>query len=246
MSIIVNDLVYTVNEGTTTRNILDGISCELPAARLVVVTGPSGSGKTTFLYALTGIITPTSGRVLLGDFDVYAHNPSERDAFRLQCTAYIFQHLNLFGFLDVRENIELSHNLKGERVSRDFRSRTNELLETLRLGDIADKPVQTLSGGEKQRVAIASAFLSGADYIFADEPTGNLDRNNSRIFMESLRERIDVSAASVVLVTHDSMVTEYADLRIHITDGRISDDDSDDVAAHGRGSRDGARCLGAR
>jgi putative ABC transport system ATP-binding protein len=245
MSIVVQDLVYTVTEGSTTRNILDGISCEVPAGQLVVVTGPSGSGKTTLLYALTGIITPTSGSVLLGDFDVYAHKAAERDAFRLRRTAYIFQHLNLFGFLDVRANIALSHDLKGERVPTEFHGRTDELLRTLRLGDIADKPVQTLSGGEKQRVAIASAFLSGADYIFADEPTGNLDSNNSRVFMESLRERIDESAASVVLVTHDRMVTEYADLRIHITDGRISDDDSDDVAAHGRGSRDGARRFGA-
>ncbi|MDF2869568.1 MAG: transporter family protein [Anaerocolumna sp.] len=216
-----NNLVYTIKEGQTVRNILNGISCEIQQGILTAISGPSGSGKTTFMYALAGLIESLQGEVLYGDKSIYDLRNVQRDNFRLNNINFIYQHLNLFGFMNVEDNIKLNYMLRNEKVSQELEARIDKYLEIMNLGNIRKKEIQTLSGGEKQRVAIIRAFVSGANYIFADEPTGNLDKKNSLLFMECLKGIMKESQSTVVLVTHDKKILDYGEQQLIIEDGKL-------------------------
>lgn len=216
-----NNLVYTIKEGQTVRNILNGISCEIQQGILTAISGPSGSGKTTFMYALAGLIESLQGEVLYGDKSIYDLRNVQRDNFRLNNINFIYQHLNLFGFMNVEDNIKLNYMLRNEKVSQELEARIDKYLEIMNLGNIRKKEIQSLSGGEKQRVAIIRAFVSGANYIFADEPTGNLDKKNSLLFMECLKGIMKESKSTVVLVTHDKKILDYGEQQLIIEDGKL-------------------------
>ncbi|OWR33184.1 ABC transporter [Saccharibacillus sp. O23] len=217
-------LIYTVEEGGRKRNILDGISCDIPEGALTTIGGPSGSGKTTFMYALAGLLQLSGGSVRYGtNVSIYDMKPKQRDAFRLERIGFIYQHLNLFGFLNVEENITLNYALRGKPVTPEVDARIDAYLEVMKLGPIRKKEIGALSGGEKQRVSIIRAFISDAPYIFADEPTGNLDRENSVLFMDCLKDMIGTNRSTVVLVTHESEIKAYGDRQITIVDGRIAE-----------------------
>lgn len=216
-----NNLVYTIKEGQTVRNILNGISCEIQQGILTAISGPSGSGKTTFMYALAGLIESLQGEVLYGDKSIYDLRNVQRDNFRLNNINFIYQHLNLFGFMNVEDNIKLNYMLRNEKVSQELETRIDKYLEIMNLGNIRKKEIQSLSGGEKQRVAIIRAFVSGANYIFADEPTGNLDKKNSLLFMECLKGIMKESQSTVVLVTHDKKILDYGEQQLIIEDGKL-------------------------
>lgn len=220
-NITTKNLVYTIMEGGKERNILDGIDCEIPQGKLTTISGPSGSGKTTFMYALSGLLESVKGNVVYGDESLYEMNFEERDKFRLENISFIFQHLNLMGFMNVEENIKLSQILRSEKTNKEFEDKIDEYLKIMNLGDIRKKSVQALSGGEKQRVAIIRAFMSGAKVIFADEPTGNLDSKNSSNFMECLKKIMEINDVTVVLVTHDKEIFKYGDKQILIEDGKL-------------------------
>ncbi len=219
--IVANNLTYTVMEGGKERDILKGIDCSIPKGALTTISGPSGSGKTTFMYALAGLSEEVKGEVSYGDVSLYSLGTTERDHFRLKNISFIFQHLNLFGFMNVEDNIRLNYILRNEKVSREVEERIDEYLDIMKLGEVRKKEIQTLSGGEKQRIAIIRAFISGAKYIFADEPTGNLDRENSYLFMDCLKDIMEESDATVVLVTHDNQIFQYGDNRLIIEDGKL-------------------------
>ena len=220
-NIVTTNLTYTVSEGGSQRNILNGIDCSIPKGKLTTISGPSGSGKTTFMYALSGLSEGVKGEVDFGDVSLYSLTQKERDHFRLQHIGFIFQHLNLFGFMNVEDNIKLNYILRNEKVSRSVEEKIDQYLDIMNLGKIRKKEIQTLSGGEKQRVAIIRAFISGAEYIFADEPTGNLDRENSLLFMDCLKKIMKEKAATVVLVTHDNKILNYGDSQMIIEDGKL-------------------------
>lgn len=214
-------LTYTVIEGESQRNILDNLNCEIEKGVLTTISGPSGSGKTTFMYALAGLIDTVQGEVQYEDTSIYSLKPTARDDFRLNNISFIYQHLNLFNFLNVEDNIKLSYILGNEKVSETVEKQIDRYLSIMNLGNIRKKEIQSLSGGEKQRVAIIRAFVSGAQYIFADEPTGNLDQKNSVQFMECLTDIMEETNATVVLVTHDSKILNYGKNQIIIEDGEI-------------------------
>lgn len=216
-----NNLVYTIKEGQSARNILNGISCEIQHGILTTISGPSGSGKTTFMYALAGLIESLQGEVLYGDKSIYDLRNTQRDNFRLNNINFIYQHLNLFGFMNVEDNLKLNYMLRNEKVNKELEARIDKYLEIMNLGNIRKKEIQSLSGGEKQRVAIIRAFVSGADYIFADEPTGNLDKKNSLLFMECLKDIMKESQSTVVLVTHDKKILDYGEQQLIIEDGKL-------------------------
>lgn len=220
-NISVNNLIYTVQEGSEKRNILNGIDCTIERGALTTISGPSGSGKTTFMYALAGLIEVDQGEVLYGETSLYKLKSAQRDQFRLNNISFIYQHLNLFGFLNVEDNIKLSHILRNEKVSKEVETKIDYYLQIMNLGDIRKKEIQSLSGGEKQRVAIIRAFISGAAYIYADEPTGNLDRKNSLMFMDCLQTVMKENDVAVILVTHDNQILEYGERKIHIEDGKL-------------------------
>lgn len=219
--IVANNLTYTVMEGGKKRDILKGIDCSIPKGTLTTISGPSGSGKTTFMYTLAGLSEEVKGEVNYGDVSLYSLGTSERDDFRLNNISFIFQHLNLFGFMNVEDNIRLNYILRNEKVSREVEKKIDQYMDIMKLGKVRKKEIQTLSGGEKQRIAIIRAFISGAKYIFADEPTGNLDKENSYLFMDCLKNIMKESDATVVLVTHDNEIFHYGDNRLIIEDGKL-------------------------
>ncbi len=220
--IVANNLTYTVMEGGKEKDILKGIDCSIPKGMLTTISGPSGSGKTTFMYTLAGLSEGVKGEVNYGDVSLYSLATSERDKFRLNHISFIFQHLNLFGFMNVEDNIRLNYILRNEKVSREVEEKIDAYMDIMKLGKVRKKEIQTLSGGEKQRIAIIRAFISGAKYIFADEPTGNLDRENSYLFMDCMKDIMKENDATVVLVTHDSHIFDYGDNRLIIEDGKIN------------------------
>jgi len=221
IGITAKNLIYTVQEGGQSRHILNGIDCSIKQGVLTTLSGPSGSGKTTFMYALAGLIESVRGDVSYDNLSIYALKPSQRDEFRLNNINFIYQHLNLFGFMNVEENIKLNYILKNEKAGSDVEKKIDHYLEIMNMRNIRKKEIRSLSGGEKQRIAIIRAFVSGAKYIFADEPTGNLDKKNSLLFMSCLKDIMKESDATVVLVTHDNKILDYGDQQLIIEDGQL-------------------------
>ncbi|MFH0920949.1 MAG: ABC transporter ATP-binding protein [Fibrobacterota bacterium] len=162
----------------------------------LTLTGPSGSGKSTLLNAVAGLIQPTSGQVLIDGVDLYALSKASRASFRGQKIGFVFQAFHLFPYLTVLQNVLAG----GGRFSRDHASALR-LLERVGLSDRAFHLPGELSVGEKQRVAVARAGFARPSIILADEPTGNLDAQNSRIVLDMLAE-LNRQGATLMLVTH--------------------------------------------
>ena len=205
--------------GKAARNALDGVSCEFRAGEVAAVVGPSGSGKTTLLSIMAGLDRPAHGEVYLGDREL---GGMDMDEYRRRYVSVIFQAFHLFPLLTVLENVCRPMELNG--VSEQ-EARERARLELERVGIAAEKhrryPSQ-LSGGEQQRVAIARALSSGAQILLADEPTGNLDGENSRNIVDILTRLAHEDGYCVVIVTHDPAVAEAADTVYTMTDGVLA------------------------
>lgn len=205
--------------GKAARNTLDGVSCEFRAGEVAAVVGPSGSGKTTLLSIMAGLDRPAHGEVYLGDREL---GGMDMDEYRRRYVSVIFQAFHLFPLLTVLENVCFPMELNG--VSEP-EARERARLELERVGIAAEKhrryPSQ-LSGGEQQRVAIARALSSGAQILLADEPTGNLDGENSRNIVDILTRLAHEDGYCVVIVTHDPAVAEAADTVYTMTDGVLA------------------------
>lgn len=212
-----NDVSYRY--GKAARNALDGVSCEFRAGEVAAVVGPSGSGKTTLLSIMAGLDRPAHGEVYLGDREL---GGMDMDEYRRRYVSVIFQAFHLFPLLTVLENVCFPMELNG--VS-EHEARERARLELERVGIAAEKhrryPSQ-LSGGEQQRVAIARALSSGAQILLADEPTGNLDGENSRNIVDILTRLAHEDGYCVVIVTHDPAVAEAADTVYTMTDGVLA------------------------
>ena len=212
-----NDVSYRY--GKAARNALDGVSCEFRAGEVAAVVGPSGSGKTTLLSIMAGLDRPAHGEVYLGDREL---GGMDMDEYRRRYVSVIFQAFHLFPLLTVLENVCFPMELNG--VSEP-EARGRARLELERVGIAAEKhrryPSQ-LSGGEQQRVAIARALSSGAQILLADEPTGNLDGENSRNIVDILTRLAHEDGYCVVIVTHDPAVAEAADTVYTMTDGVLA------------------------
>ena len=205
--------------GKAARNALDGVSCEFRAGEVAAVVGPSGSGKTTLLSIMAGLDRPAHGEVYLGDREL---GGMDMDEYRRRYVSVIFQAFHLFPLLTVLENVCFPMELNG--VSEP-EARERARLELERVGIAAEKhrryPSQ-LSGGEQQRVAIARALSSGAQILLADEPTGNLDGENSRNIVDILNRLAHEDGYCVVIVTHDPAVAGAADTVYTMTDGVLA------------------------
>lgn len=212
-----NDVSYRY--GKAARNALDGVSCEFRAGEVAAVVGPSGSGKTTLLSIMAGLDRPAHGEVYLGDREL---GGMDMDEYRRRYVSVIFQAFHLFPLLTVLENVCFPMELNGVS-EQEARERARCELE--RVGIAAEKhrryPSQ-LSGGEQQRVAIARALSSGAQILLADEPTGNLDGENSRNIVDILTRLAHEDGYCVVIVTHDPAVAEAADTVYTMTDGVLA------------------------
>ena len=209
-----------VNGAATRVTALREVSLALAAGSFTAVMGPSGSGKSTLLQCAAGLDAPTSGQVFVGGAEVPRSDEAELTEFRRERIGFVFQQYNLIPYLTVAQNVALPLRFAGKKV--DQRART-ALLARLGLAGLAGRLPAELSGGQQQRVAIARALLARPAVLFADEPTGALDRAGSRGVLDLLREAVDGFGQTVVMVTHDPVAAAWADAVIFLVDGGIVD-----------------------
>ena len=190
----------------------------LPAGKLTVVSGRSGGGKSTLLNILSGILAPTSGKVCYDDQDIYALSDEKLSEFRNRHIGYIPQGKSAVSSLTVLENIMLPLTLFGDRDDQEA-MRLMELFEIAHLKDVLPNE---MSGGELRRMAIARAMMRKPEVLFADEPTGDLDDQNTKLVFRVLREAADQGAA-VMVVTHEGEAAGYADRVYRMDAGELDD-----------------------
>jgi putative ABC transport system ATP-binding protein len=220
----VRGLTKTIATPTHSVDILKGIDLEIPRGQFAAIMGPSGSGKSTLLGLLAGLDGPTSGQILLDGEDITDLEEDQLALLRGRKIGFVFQSYHLIPTLTAQENVMLPIELSGN--SGDGTERARELLDSVGLLDRSDHyPVQ-LSGGEQQRVALARAFVVRPPILLADEPTGNLDTANGRVVLDLLVTLNRREETTLVLVTHDQQISEQADRRITLRDGRIVSDES--------------------
>jgi putative ABC transport system ATP-binding protein len=223
--IIMNDIalsaqqvVKTFGEGETLVQAVRGVDLEVPEGEVVLIMGPSGSGKTTLLSILGAMLRPTSGRVMAAGSDIAALPESKLPRFRAGTFGFVFQDFNLLGALTARENVEFALNLAGV-TGKPAHLRAEELLEGFGLASRLDFKPHKLSGGEKQRIALARALANRPPVILADEPTANLDSKIGHEIARLLRSAATEEQRAVVIVSHDNRLKEVADRILWLEDG---------------------------
>ncbi len=219
----VSGLTKTICTPTHRVDILKGIDLEIPRGQFAAIMGPSGSGKSTLLGLLAGLDAPTSGRIVLDGEDITGLEEDALALLRGRKIGFVFQSYHLIPTLTAEENVMLPLELSG--LSNGGSARARELLDSVGLLDRRDHyPVQ-LSGGEQQRVALARAFVGRPPILLADEPTGNLDTTNGHVVLDLLMTLNRREGTTLVLVTHDQQISEQADRRITLRDGRVVSDE---------------------
>ena len=200
---------------------LDSVSIGLYGGQFTAIMGPSGSGKSTLLHVLAGLDRPTSGEVYVGDTEITRLGDKALTMLRRDRIGFIFQSFNLLPTLTAAENIVLPLRIAGRKPDKDW---VASIVETVGLGGrLGHRPAQ-LSGGQQQRVAAARALASKPEIVFADEPTGALDRRSGTELLGLLRGAVDDLGQTVVMVTHDPMAASYADRVVFLADGHVADE----------------------
>ena len=199
---------------------LRDVSFAVEPGEFVSIVGPSGSGKSTLFYLLGGLTHATSGRVLIDGVDFSSLSDGERTKMRRARIGFVFQKFNLLPTLTARANIEIAYEISGraEALDQAFLTRLTDLLSIT--GRLDHRPSE-LSGGEQQRVAIARALITQPSIVLADEPTGNLDTENSDAVLEMLRRSNREFHQTVLMITHNPEAAAIADRIIHMRDGQI-------------------------
>jgi putative ABC transport system ATP-binding protein len=200
---------------------LRGVSLAVQEGDFIGVMGPSGCGKSTMLHLLGGLLTPTSGRIVIDGEDLTAASDAKRTDIRRRKIGFVFQRFNLFPTLTAEGNLRLAERIHGNGA--DDPERRREILRMLRLEDkMHHKPLE-LSGGEQQRVALARAVVNRPALVLADEPTGNLDSENSEIVLKMFRELNDRFNQTIIMITHNPEAAESCQRVIQMRDGHIVD-----------------------
>ncbi len=218
----IENLCKVYGEGENAVHALNGVSFTAGRGEFISIVGSSGSGKSTLLHMIGGVDRPTSGKVSVQGIDVYAQDEEELAIFRRRQVGLIYQFYNLIPVLNVRENMMLPVLMDERKVNEN---RMEELLELLKLKSRERHLPNQLSGGQQQRVSIGRALLNAPALLLADEPTGNLDSENSREIMKLLRYSNEVYHQTVIVITHDENIALQADRIIALEDGRIMKDE---------------------
>ena len=218
----IENLCKVYGEGENAVHALNGVSFTANRGEFISIVGSSGSGKSTLLHMIGGVDRPPSRRLAVQGIDVYAQDEEELAIFRRRQVGLIYQFYNLIPVLNVRENMMLPVLMDERKVNEN---RMEELLELLKLKSREGHLPNQLSGGQQQRVSIGRALLNAPALLLADEPTGNLDSENSREIMKLLRYSNEVYHQTVIVITHDENIALQADRIIALEDGRIVKDE---------------------
>jgi putative ABC transport system ATP-binding protein len=216
---------YPLGDGRPPLSVLSGVDLDVAEGEVLAVLGPSGSGKTTLLGLLAGLDRPSEGTVRLRGVALDELDEDERAAFRAEHVGFVFQNFQLVPTLTALENVLVALELlppQRRRTPAAAERRARELLERVGLGDRLDHHPAQLSGGEQQRVGLARAFANDPRVLFADEPTGNLDRATGHEVVELLLELNRERGTTLVVVTHDEELARRASRIVHLAAGRIA------------------------
>lgn len=201
----------------STANALNGIDMDVERGEWVCIMGPSGSGKSTLLNIIGGLDKPSSGEVIIGGTDICKLNAKELTLFRRNKIGFVFQQSYLIPYLDATENVMLAQYLHSVIDVNE----TEDFLRRVGLSHRLHHLPSQLSGGEQQRVCIARALINNPEILLTDEPTGNLDRENTKMILELLRHIHSEEKFTIIIVTHDPYVSKWADRILYMEDGRI-------------------------
>ena len=212
------------NETEVQVHAVNGITLDFQEAEFAAIVGPSGSGKTTLLNLIGGLDNPTSGEIIIDGINLSKLKSSELIDFRMRNIGFVFQSYNLIPVLTAKENVEFIMSLqKWSRQDRD--ERTFELLKAVGLSDRASSRPPKMSGGQQQRIAVASALASRPKFVLADEPTANLDSKSSSTLLEIMEKLNHEEKITFIFSTHDARVVKMAHRVITIEDGKVITDD---------------------
>ena len=216
----VKDLHKSYQVGKTTYEVLKGVSLTVEKGEFVAVMGPSGSGKTTLLNCISCYIPSDSGSILLGGTELASLDEKALAAVRNRKLGFVFQDFLLLDGLTVRENILLPAIIGGA-VTGQTEARADQLCDVFGISAIRNKYPAEISGGEKQRCAVARALINRPLLILADEPTGNLDSKSSRAVIRSFEQAKESLEATIFMVTHDSFAASFCDRVVILRDGVV-------------------------
>lgn len=215
------NLIKSYTIGDREVRILDGVDLGIAAGEFVVLSGSSGSGKTTLLSLLSGLDTPTAGSVCMDGLEITGLSENRLAPLRNTLTGFVFQAFHLVPSLNALENVMFPAELRKDPSAAE---KATELLQRVGLWERRGNYPEQLSGGEKQRVAICRALINEPKIIFADEPTGNLDFENSRGIISLLTELHREKQTTLILATHSQDIAERADRVVFVQDGRTHED----------------------
>jgi putative ABC transport system ATP-binding protein len=198
---------------------LRGVDLSVERGEFLAVVGPSGSGKSTLFHILGGLTPPSAGTVLIAGQDLMKMSDGDRTRLRMTSVGFVFQKYNLLPTLTVADNIEIARDIAGLKGPLD--KQFMEVLEILGINDKMDRKPRQLSGGEQQRVAIARSIVNHPAILLADEPTGNLDTENSTFVLELLRGLNKRLNQTILMITHNPEAAAFADRIVHMRDGQL-------------------------
>lgn len=216
----VSDLHKSYQVGSTTYEVLKGIDLTVDDGEFVAIMGPSGSGKTTLLNCISCYIPSDSGSILLGNTELAKLDEEALADVRNKKLGFVFQDFLLLDGLSVRENILLP-SIIGASINDQVEARADQLCDVFGLSHIRDKYPAEISGGEKQRTAVARALINQPLMILTDEPTGNLDSKSSRAVIDSFLQARQAMDATILMVTHDSYAASFCDRVVVLRDGVV-------------------------
>ena len=220
---VIEHLEKTFFSNEVETRVLKGLNFKIEAGEFVSIMGPSGSGKSTLLHILGFLLDPSSGNYQFNGKRFSEHTDDEIARIRNSEMGFVFQSFNLLSRQTVFENVQLPLLYSG-RPESEWKKRVEEVVEIVGMTHRLEYETNKLSGGEKQRTAIARALVNNPRVIFADEPTGNLDSKTGQIVMQTLQRLHDELGHTIVLITHETFTAEHADRMIYLADGELKSD----------------------